>query len=64
MQEPKKIKVTFAPGSFDNFEGTQEELDELVAQIHQLFQNPDNLNIVSADELESFDDTDFSKTFH
>ncbi len=32
----KKIKINFAPGCFDNFEGTQEELDELVAQITQL----------------------------
>lgn len=28
-----KIKVEFAPGAFDNFEGTQEELDELVKMI-------------------------------
>lgn len=32
----KNIKVTFAPGAFDNFEGTQEELDELIATIQQM----------------------------
>lgn len=32
----KKLKVEFAPGCFDGFEGTQEELDELIAEIHRM----------------------------
>jgi hypothetical protein len=36
MMEKKPIKVEFAPGCFDNFEGTQEELQELLAEIRQL----------------------------
>jgi hypothetical protein len=36
---PKPIKVEFAPGCFDNFDGTQEELDALVAEITQLAQS-------------------------
>lgn len=32
-EEDKEIKISFDPGCFDNFEGTQEELDELVKQI-------------------------------
>lgn len=28
-----KIKVTFAPGFFQNFEGTQEDLDAIVKEI-------------------------------
>jgi hypothetical protein len=36
---PKTIKVEFAPGCFDNFDGTQEELDALVAEITQLAQS-------------------------
>jgi phosphate uptake regulator len=35
----KELKVVFAPGCFDNFEGTQEELDEMVADIHKMFAN-------------------------
>jgi hypothetical protein len=35
-EEKKPIEIVFAPGCFDNFDGTQEELDELVAQIHQM----------------------------
>lgn len=33
----KKLEIKFAPGCFDNFEGTQEELDELMAQIQTMF---------------------------
>lgn len=33
----KEMKIEFAPGCFDSFEGTQEELDELVAEIQRMF---------------------------
>jgi methyl-accepting chemotaxis protein len=36
MNEDNKLKVVFAPGALDNFEGTQEELDEMVAEIQRL----------------------------
>jgi len=36
MSENKKITVEFAPGAFDNFDGTQEELDQLVAEITKM----------------------------
>ena len=32
----KKTKIEFAPGCFDNFDGTQEELDGLVAELDRL----------------------------
>ena len=32
----KEIKIEFAPGCFDDFEGTQEQLDEIVAEIHKM----------------------------
>jgi hypothetical protein len=31
-----EFKIVFSPGSFDNFEGTQEELDEIVAEINRM----------------------------
>lgn len=34
--EPPKMKVVFAEGCFDGFEGTHEELAEMVADIHQM----------------------------
>ena len=37
MTEEKKLKIEFAPGCFDSFEGTQEELDEMVAEIQRMF---------------------------
>ena len=36
MTEPKDLKIEFAPGCFDNFEGTQEELQEMIAMLHQM----------------------------
>jgi len=41
------IKVQFAPGCFDEFEGTQEELDLLMAEIHSMFEN------MTAEDLEA-----------
>lgn len=35
----KKLKLSFAPGCFDNFEGTQEELNEMIGQIREMFAN-------------------------
>lgn len=35
----KELKVQFAPGAFDYFDGTQEELDELLAEIQEMFAN-------------------------
>jgi hypothetical protein len=39
MTDPKEIKIKFAPGAFEHFEGSQEELDELLAEIHQLIES-------------------------
>ncbi len=39
------LKVVFAPGAFDSFDGSQEELDALVAEITETFAN------MSAEEL-------------
>lgn len=36
MTKDKGIEVVFAEGCFDNFEGTQEELDQFVAEINRM----------------------------
>jgi len=36
MPEPKKVVVEFAPGCFDDFDGTQEELDGLIEEIKRM----------------------------
>jgi hypothetical protein len=54
MTEEKKLKVEFAPGAFDNFDGTQEELDELMAEIHRMVESGEfleNSTRVDFDEL-------------
>ena len=38
-EDKKELKLVFAPGCFDNFDGTQEELDEMVAEIKQMFES-------------------------
>ena len=35
----KEIKIEFAEGCFDEFEGTQEELAELIAELQNRIQN-------------------------
>lgn len=35
----EKPKVIFAPGCFDNFDGTEAELAEMLADIHQMVEN-------------------------
>lgn len=56
MTEEKKLKVEIAPGAFDNFEGTQEELQDLLAQIHQMAEDGtlfENSTPVSDEEAEA-----------
>lgn len=51
----KKIKVTFMPGAFDEFEGTQEDLDNLIKEIEQLAQSGELFkgpNIFDVEDLE------------
>lgn len=68
MTDKKEMQIQFAPGCFDSFEGTQEELDEMVAEIKNIFANmsPDDLQAqsreISVDELmadESISDDQF-----
>lgn len=58
MTEKKPLKVIFDPGCFNNFEGTQEELDEFVKQIQEfaesglLFENSVELTDEDIEELD------------
>ncbi len=57
-EEFKDLKIVFAPGCFDNFEGSQEELDELIAEITQMVKSGEFLekstpvDLLDDDELE------------
>lgn len=60
--EEDKIKVVFAPGCFDEFEGTQEELDEMIAEIQrmadtgELFEDAKHLSLEELEELAEEDE--------
>ena len=57
MTEGKKpIEVIFAPGCFDNFEGTQEELDELVAEIHKIVESGELMENATPVEVDNLSD--------
>lgn len=52
--EDKKMKVEFAPGCFDSFEGTQEELDEIIALITEMAESgelSDKASLIADGEL-------------
>jgi thioredoxin-like negative regulator of GroEL len=51
-------KIVFAPGSFDNFEGTQEELDTLVDQVVESLESVNFENQVAAWDLDDLVDID------
>ncbi len=50
-----KLKVVFAPGCFDQFEGTQEELDSMMADIKDMFEsgnfNLEDVELVTDEDL-------------
>ena len=56
MTKKTKIKVEFAPGAFDQFEGTQEELDEFIAEIQRMAESGElEEQSVSLDSDEAWD---------
>lgn len=53
-----KIKIEIAPGAFDNFEGTQEELDEFIAEITELAESGELIEMGEPLDLESWFEED------
>lgn len=57
-EEEKKFKVEFLPGCFDDFDGTQEELDQLILEITrqaesgELFGKTYRIDDISENEIE------------
>jgi hypothetical protein len=50
-----KPRIVFAPGCFDGFKGTQQELDLVLAEIERLFANgtlPEGARKLSESEVE------------
>lgn len=60
MTDDNKMRLVFAPGCFDQFEGTQEELDELIEEIRETFEKGEFLDkMVPVDPDEDADLIDF-----
>jgi hypothetical protein len=78
MTDKKATSIEFAPGCFDNFEGTQEELDALKADIQRMFETGElEANAVELDLDDLYDedpesaeaifrslDSDFPRNLH
>jgi hypothetical protein len=60
-EEKKKIKIEFAPGAFDNFDGTQEELNELVAEIGRLAESGELFERSQPLDIDDLDDDEIEE---
>ena len=56
--EMKELKIEFAPGCFDQFEGTQEELDELISQIKEMFASGEAQRLARPLDFDDLDEED------
>ena len=59
MNNKKEMQIEFAPGAFDNFEGTQQELDEFITELKEMIQSGEFFDFgeeVDIDELLNSDD--------
>jgi hypothetical protein len=56
-----KLKLIFDPRAFDEFEGTQEELDELVNQIRKKFEDGSLLEDSKPVNLDDLDEVTLEK---
>lgn len=55
MTDKTAPKIVFAPGCFDTFDGTQEELDELVAEINRLVESGELMEKSVPVDMENID---------
>lgn len=62
MTDKTEMKLVFVPGCFDDFEGTQEELDAFVGEIEKMFadgtffENATEVDELDEDEIELLSD--------
>lgn len=57
-EDKPKVTLEFAPGAFDNFEGTQEELDEFVAEIQRLVDSGELMERAVPVDFDDLDEED------
>jgi hypothetical protein len=64
MTEEKKITVEFAPGAFDQFDGTQEELDELIMEITRMAESGELAERSRKIDLDNLSESDMEIVEH
>ena len=57
-KENKPTKIVFAEGCFDEFDGTQEELNELISQLTAMAESGELLEKSVPVDLDNIDDED------
>lgn len=62
--EVQELKIEFAPGCFDNFEGTQEELDSLMAEIERMFKSGEIQAQATRLDIDNMNDEELVKFAH
>ena len=63
-EDLKDLKIEFAPGCFDNFEGTQEELDALISQITEMFKSGEAQALARPLDFDDLDEDDIEMLNH
>ena len=63
-EEARELEIEFAPGCFDGFEGTQEELDELIAQIKEMFASGEAIEKARALDIDDLTEDDIEILSH
>lgn len=58
MDNDSKVEIVFAPGCFDNFEGTQEELDQFVAELNRLVETGELMELARPIDFDEISDED------
>jgi hypothetical protein len=61
VEDLKNIEIVFAPGAFDTFEGTQEELDEFMTEIQRMFTSGEILEKSQPLDIDSLDDEELER---
>lgn len=56
--EKKTPEIIFAPGCFDSFDGTQEELDEMIAEIKRMAESGELFEQATALDLDDLSEED------
>jgi hypothetical protein len=64
IDKNEKVEIVFAPGCFDNFDGTQEELDELIASINQMVESGEIFEKARPIDLDNPSDEDMDLIEH